>query len=118
MGRRHAGIKAYLDDHQIPIRSNLQTIVAQMVAENRQDWFFIDTLCINQDDDAEKPFLVSIMGEIYQRAEEVLAWIVQDPDQCESNAEKETDDTAVDSEDWVILGSPTAVCRSTTLFPS
>ncbi|KAF7680529.1 hypothetical protein GT037_002180 [Alternaria burnsii] len=83
-----------LDGHQILIRSNLHIIMAQMVAENNRDWIFIDALCINQDDETEKLSQVSAMGEVYQRALEVIAWIVPDPDQCESDAEEASDETA------------------------
>ncbi|CAN9211514.1 unnamed protein product [Alternaria sp. RS040] len=68
--------------------------MAQMVAENNRDWIFIDALCINQDDETEKLSQVSAMGEVYQRALEVIAWIVPDPDQCESDAEEASDETA------------------------
>ena len=34
------------------------------------------------------------MGEVYQRALEVIAWIVPDPDQRESDAEEASDETA------------------------
>lgn len=83
----------HLNDHRLNIRSNLHTIMTQMVAEKRKEWFFIDALCIDQDNEMEKPIQAAIMGEIYQRAEEVVAWIVHDPNQCNVSTNRTTDDT-------------------------
>jgi len=38
----------------------------------------MDALCINQEDDAEKSHQVAMMGEIYRKAETVLAWLGPD----------------------------------------
>ena len=39
-------------------------------------FFFVDQICISQDDRKEKEHQVSIMGDIYSGADEVIAWIV------------------------------------------
>ena len=39
---------------------------------------WIDALCINQEDDAEKSHQVAMMGEVYRKAETVLAWLGPD----------------------------------------
>ena len=36
---------------------------------------WVDAICINQDDNAEKSHQVNIMGSIYRRAERVLIWL-------------------------------------------
>jgi len=36
---------------------------------------WIDAVCINQEDDAEKSFQVSMMGEIYYQADRVIIWL-------------------------------------------
>jgi hypothetical protein len=36
---------------------------------------WIDALCINQDDDAERVHQVGIMGSIYRQARQVLVWL-------------------------------------------
>lgn len=69
----------HIGDYPIPIRSNLYTIMTQMLAEERRDWLFIDALCIDQSNEAEKPGQVSLMGEVYRRAEAVIAWLVYEP---------------------------------------
>jgi hypothetical protein len=81
----------YLDDHPIPVRQNLQTIMTQMVDERWRDWLFIDALCIDQGNELEKPGQVGLMGEIYRRAEEVVTWIVYEPDSYESEEDGPVD---------------------------
>lgn len=63
------------------VRKNLYSFLLQMQVEkrNRKSWFFVDALCINQDDTAERTYQVSLMGKVYTGAEEVLAWIIPEP---------------------------------------
>jgi hypothetical protein len=75
----------HLNDEAIPIRKNLHKIITQMVKENRRDWIFIDALCIDQENEAEKPGQVELMGEIYRQAEAVVTWIVYEPDDDEED---------------------------------
>jgi hypothetical protein len=69
----------HVNDHAFLIRKNLHKIITQMIMEERRDWIFIDALCINQDDESEKPGQVQLMGEVYRQADEVVAWIVFEP---------------------------------------
>jgi hypothetical protein len=54
---------------------------------SRDDWLmalpksyiWIDALCINQEDEAEKSQQVQRMGQIYKRAQLVLMWLGRDP---------------------------------------
>lgn len=69
----------YLNDHPVPVRQGLQTFITQMIAEKRRDWYFIDALCIDQNNEFERAIQVQQMGEIYRRAEEVVAWIAYEP---------------------------------------
>lgn len=69
----------YLNDHLVSIRKGLRTFIRQMIAEKRRGWYFIDALCIDQANNFEKQYQVQQMGEIYRRAEEVVAWIVYEP---------------------------------------
>jgi hypothetical protein len=73
----------HVNGHPIPIRKNLQKIITQMSTEERHDWIFIDALCIDQENEAEKPGQVELMGEIYRQAEGVLTWIIYEPDDDE-----------------------------------
>jgi hypothetical protein len=76
----------YLGDHPMPVRKILYGFIAQMAAEERRDWFFIDAICINQENESEKPSQVTQMGEIYRRAKGVVIWIVYEPYHYEDNA--------------------------------
>ncbi|KAG6358381.1 hypothetical protein INS49_014265 [Diaporthe citri] len=40
-------------------------------------WFWIDYLCINQDDDLERAAQVALMGTLYQRAFRTLVWFCE-----------------------------------------
>jgi hypothetical protein len=61
------------------VRKNLHSFLLQMQLEQRENWFFVDALCINQDDMEERAHQVSLMGKVYLGAEEVMAWIVREP---------------------------------------
>lgn len=41
-------------------------------------WFWIDYLCINQDDSLERATQVALMGTLYQRAFRTLVWLGED----------------------------------------
>ncbi|KAF5699251.1 heterokaryon incompatibility domain-containing protein [Fusarium mundagurra] len=41
---------------------------------------WVDALCINQEDNVEKPAQVQEMGRIYSKAERVISWVVPDVD--------------------------------------
>jgi len=59
---------------QLPIGENLyEALVHLRLTEDCTLW--IDAICINQDDPAEKQYQVGPMGFIYHRAERVLVWL-------------------------------------------
>lgn len=41
-------------------------------------WFWIDYLCINQDDSLERATQVALMGTLYQQAPRTLVWLGED----------------------------------------
>lgn len=49
-----------------------------MASEDRREWYFVDAICINQSDMAERASQVTLMGHIYRNAKEVIAWIYLD----------------------------------------
>ena len=66
-----------IDGHTVRIRNNLFNVLKQISsAIHHPDSMFlwIDALCINQVDDAEKSQQVLKMGKIFSSAEKVLAW--------------------------------------------
>lgn len=58
----------------LPISTSLETAMFRLRAHTREP-LFVDQLCINQADNAEKGRLVSQMGKIYAKARRVLAWL-------------------------------------------
>jgi hypothetical protein len=88
----------YLEDNPVSVRKTLHAFMTQMVTENRRDWIFIDALCINQDDESEKPCQVVQMAEIYRRAEEVVTWIVYEPCLHEHNRDQALHDPMDESD--------------------
>jgi hypothetical protein len=63
-----------------------------MAAEKRTDWFFIDALCIDQNNELEKSSQVQQMGEMYRCAEEVVTWIVDEDQIQDDKSEFGSDD--------------------------
>jgi hypothetical protein len=82
-----------------------------MVADKRRDWYYIDALCIDQSNEAEKPGQVQAMGEIYRRAEEVVAWIVYEPENFEEGSDEATYDP-VDGLDVISSMSRAEIMRA------
>ncbi|RMY45085.1 hypothetical protein D0865_10136 [Hortaea werneckii] len=63
--------------NQLPfwIRPNLHDFLQRFVEEGRTEWIYIDALCINQANVAERSSQVDIMGHIYRGARKVVAWL-------------------------------------------
>lgn len=69
-----------LNGRPMEVRSNLSDFLEMVVQRLSTDplWLeaiWIDALCINQNDDAEKSTHVQHMGSIYEHADEVLVWL-------------------------------------------
>ncbi|KAI1457145.1 HET-domain-containing protein [Annulohypoxylon moriforme] len=60
---------------RIPSRRNLAIALRHLRHADRPRVMWIDALCINQEDSAEKGSQVGMMGEIYRLAYRVIAWI-------------------------------------------
>lgn len=66
-----------IDGHTVKIRKNLSEALKQISSVIRYVGFlflWIDAICINQSDDAEKSHQVQKMGRIFSEAEQVFAW--------------------------------------------
>jgi hypothetical protein len=42
---------------------------------NRYPWYWIDQICINQNDEAEKIIQIGLMTAIYTRSQETIVWV-------------------------------------------
>jgi hypothetical protein len=62
-----------------------------MAREKHADWMYIDAICINQTDIAEREQQVALMHDIYRRAEEVILWIYN-PDLMAERYQRTFDD--------------------------
>ncbi|KAE8445966.1 hypothetical protein EG329_012605 [Mollisiaceae sp. DMI_Dod_QoI] len=64
-----------LDDRLFRVSSNLYSALWQLQSYSRIKTFWIDALCINQNDNLERSEQVSKMRTIYERAENVVVWL-------------------------------------------
>lgn len=101
-----------LDGRVVLVRRSLHTFLRQMSIEKRWNWFFVDALCINQINKAEKTHQVSLMSTIFRNAEEVMAWIMHEPannggeegkQQIASLARAELEDIVLENSYWTRL---------------
>ncbi|KAH6672254.1 heterokaryon incompatibility protein-domain-containing protein, partial [Halenospora varia] len=64
----------------IAITRNIQGILRDLAPLKGVRYIWIDSLCINQEDDIEKGEQVQLMREIYQNAEKTVVWLGDAPD--------------------------------------
>ena len=71
----NAEFEIHLDGQTFWVRPNLHAYLKIMSDESHSCWIFIDALSINQADLIERSNQAKLMGQIYRRAEEVIAWL-------------------------------------------
>lgn len=71
---RVASVLAH-DGSTLGLTASAHGVLEELMAENPFKYFWIDALCINQDDMAEKNQQVRAMGQIYAKASKVLIWL-------------------------------------------
>ena len=64
-----------LNDKRITVRMNCEYVLRQAYWHNREGYIWVDALCINQDNVAEKNVQVAMMGDIFKSARRVLACV-------------------------------------------
>ncbi|KAK3291904.1 heterokaryon incompatibility protein-domain-containing protein [Chaetomium fimeti] len=67
--------RVLIDGYHIKMKENLYTALRQIRCHDRDVTLWVDAICINQEDKAEKGHQVSQMGNVYKGAEEVLIWL-------------------------------------------
>ena len=66
---------------RLSVTSNLHAVLRRIRATHASDLLWVDAICINHDDIAEKTAQVRMMTEIYARAQFVLIWLgEEEPD--------------------------------------
>ena len=65
----------YIHGECVKIRPTLYSFLETMAAHGPRLGLWIDAICINQDDIAERNQQISIMGTIYKAAREVSVWL-------------------------------------------
>lgn len=68
---------------EITVTENLETALWYLRDPTAQKRLWVDAICINQTDDAEKAIQVGMMTEIYASTSQVLVWL--GPEQGESD---------------------------------
>jgi len=63
----------------IALTPNLQDALCRLRRWDRPRYLWVDQLCINQDDQAERSRQVQYMNTIYNNATHVLVWLGKDP---------------------------------------
>ena len=73
-GHDNASHSIVVNGNHLCVRNNLYRAL-QALRSVQPDVLWIDAICINQADVKEKSHQVSLMSEIYRRAEEVIIWL-------------------------------------------
>jgi hypothetical protein len=63
------------NEQSFPITSNLHAALVNLRQPGRKRTLWVDALCINQRDSAERNRQLRLMGRIYRKADKVIAWI-------------------------------------------
>jgi hypothetical protein len=64
-----------LNGFHVAVRDNLHEFLQEARRRNTDHWFWIDALCINQINVAERNHQVMQMAAIYRSADEVIVWL-------------------------------------------
>jgi Heterokaryon incompatibility protein (HET) len=64
-----------LNNQHFAITPNLYTALQHIRSETSNRFLWIDAICINQADKSERNYQLSIMGDIYKCAQQVVNWL-------------------------------------------
>lgn len=88
-GNEHADHRIKINGISFLVRKNLHSFLAHFLAGQRKghdvtreytSWIFIDAICINQQDLDERSSQVTLMGDVYRKADEVIVWLGDEGD--------------------------------------
>lgn len=78
-GDAHDKQTIFLNGQAFEVTSNLYSALCQLRHNGERKHLWIDAICINQADPAEKTAQVQMMADIYSGTEEVLIWLGEEP---------------------------------------
>jgi hypothetical protein len=117
-GRPKNKVQIICDDRIIKVTVNLADALYQIRNRNESIMVWADAICINQQDNIEKGHQVKRMGDVFQNAKEVLAWLGKDVEQIAEdsfNLIRETNEY-MDTQ-WTTHGQISAIPTITRAFP-
>lgn len=59
----------------VPISRSMQVMLKHFRKCHKQQYLWVDAICLNQEDEMEKAVQVGLMGEIYSQAKKVHIWL-------------------------------------------
>ena len=71
----------FINGQRFVVRQNLHNFLHEMRRRGRRNLFWVDAICINQHDIAERNHQVRRMGSIYKSAKDVILWLGQGNDE-------------------------------------
>jgi Heterokaryon incompatibility protein (HET) len=67
--------KVLVNSQEIPVKANLALAISRLRELGNDERYWIDALCINQEDDIERAQQVRIMTRIYENSSGVYSWL-------------------------------------------
>lgn len=64
-----------IDEEQLPVLDSLFPFLVSELDQGIEEWWWVDSLCINQNDDHEKSCQVPLMGQVFRKAERTYVWL-------------------------------------------
>lgn len=69
-----------LDGQPFSVTPSLHTALKRLRRADSQRTLWVDAVCINQEDNAEKAIQVAMMSDIYTRTSDALLWLGEEPE--------------------------------------
>ncbi|KAH7075939.1 heterokaryon incompatibility protein-domain-containing protein [Paraphoma chrysanthemicola] len=73
-----------IDNQELPVLSSMYSYLHMILhgaGDSDEIWYWIDSLCINQDNIAERNAQIKIMGQIYRRAAQCDVWLGEEAEE-------------------------------------
>lgn len=64
-----------VNSQSVPVTQNLHAALRHLQSRVHSQFYWVDVLCINQDDIHERNMQIPLMADIYSRAETVIVWL-------------------------------------------